>query len=175
MTCGRHRCVALLCSIAASQIALISNLNIKLRWGNDSNRGIISDAAISRFLNRPTADQCVADQFNNSSLVDCREWIYDKSVYTSTFVSEVDMVCSKSWQGPMFQSVYFLGILVGLVSHWKAQSQACFFKLWKLKILARKCLTALGSVSHWLKQLILRKLTTLEAIKFQQKVYFALI
>lgn len=65
-----------------------------------------------RFFNLSSADQCSAEQFNHLSTVDCHDWIYDQSVYTSTFAAEVNMVCGKSWQGPMFQSVYFAGILV---------------------------------------------------------------
>ena len=63
-------------------------------------------------MNQEPGDRCSAEQFNTGSVVDCREWIYDKSVYTSTFAAEVNMVCGNQWQVPLFQSIFFFGVLV---------------------------------------------------------------
>ncbi|XP_024121231.1 solute carrier family 22 member 5 isoform X2 [Oryzias melastigma] len=40
-------------------------------------------------------------------------WEYDHSVYTSTIVSEWDLVCDNSWRNPMTSSVFFCGVLTG--------------------------------------------------------------
>ncbi|XP_061660164.1 organic cation/carnitine transporter 2-like isoform X2 [Syngnathoides biaculeatus] len=40
-------------------------------------------------------------------------WEYDRSVYTSTIVSEWDLVCSQQWKQPLTSSIYFCGYLVG--------------------------------------------------------------
>uniref|UniRef100_A0A3Q3X7A1 Major facilitator superfamily (MFS) profile domain-containing protein n=1 Tax=Mola mola TaxID=94237 RepID=A0A3Q3X7A1_MOLML len=40
-------------------------------------------------------------------------WEYDQSVYTSTVVSEWDLVCDDQWKKPLTSSVFFFGILIG--------------------------------------------------------------
>uniref|UniRef100_A0A3Q3QYB5 Major facilitator superfamily (MFS) profile domain-containing protein n=1 Tax=Monopterus albus TaxID=43700 RepID=A0A3Q3QYB5_MONAL len=40
-------------------------------------------------------------------------WEYDRSVYTSTIVSEWDLVCDNRWKKPMTSSVFFCGVLTG--------------------------------------------------------------
>ncbi|XP_051903651.1 solute carrier family 22 member 5-like [Hippocampus zosterae] len=40
-------------------------------------------------------------------------WEYDRSVYTSTIVSEWDLVCGQQWKKPLTLSLYFCGYLVG--------------------------------------------------------------
>ena len=67
---------------------------------------------LTRFLNQTSSDQCTAEQFDNKSVSDCHEWIYDKSVYSSTFAAEAGIVCSDSWKGPAFESIFFFGVWV---------------------------------------------------------------
>lgn len=44
----------------------------------------------------------------------CRDgWEYDHSVYTSTIVSEWDLVCDQGWKNPLTSSVFFCGVLAG--------------------------------------------------------------
>ncbi|MEQ2269808.1 hypothetical protein XENORESO_010204 [Xenotaenia resolanae] len=40
-------------------------------------------------------------------------WAFDQSVYTSTIVSEWNLVCGESWKKPLTSSMYFGGVLAG--------------------------------------------------------------
>ena len=67
----------------------------------------------SSFLNTTSANQCSADQFTRK-LTDCLDWVYDTSVYKTTFSVEDNIVCSNEWKEPMIQSMFFLGVMVRL-------------------------------------------------------------
>lgn len=40
-------------------------------------------------------------------------WEYDSSVYTSTIVTEWNLVCDDSWKSPFTSSIFFCGVLAG--------------------------------------------------------------
>ncbi|XP_054610752.1 solute carrier family 22 member 4-like isoform X2 [Dunckerocampus dactyliophorus] len=40
-------------------------------------------------------------------------WEYDRSVYTSTIVSDWDLVCEDQWKKPLTSSLFFCGVLIG--------------------------------------------------------------
>ncbi|XP_048382126.2 organic cation/carnitine transporter 2-like [Stegostoma tigrinum] len=42
-------------------------------------------------------------------------WVYNTDRYTSTIVTEWDLVCDNGWKGPFTTSVFFLGILCGSI------------------------------------------------------------
>lgn len=64
------------------------------------------------FRNASADDQCSPDEFDQSALVDCHEWVYDRKDYLATFMAEINIVCDESWKGPLSQSMYFTGVLV---------------------------------------------------------------
>ncbi|XP_059258429.1 solute carrier family 22 member 11 isoform X5 [Mustela nigripes] len=43
-------------------------------------------------------------------------WVYDRSTFTSTIVSEWDLVCDNQGLKPMGQSIYMAGVLLGSIS-----------------------------------------------------------
>ncbi|XP_072231468.1 organic cation/carnitine transporter 2-like [Leuresthes tenuis] len=40
-------------------------------------------------------------------------WEYDQSIYTSTIITEWDLVCDESWKNPLTSSCFFFGVLTG--------------------------------------------------------------
>lgn len=51
-------------------------------------------------------DRC--HQFLNPN-ESCREWVYDKSLFQVTIISEFDIVCDRSWYASLSMSLYQLG------------------------------------------------------------------
>ncbi|XP_063058342.1 solute carrier family 22 member 4 [Engraulis encrasicolus] len=44
----------------------------------------------------------------------CKDgWVYDQQQYTSTIVSEWNLVCGDDWKSPMTSSIFFVGVLAG--------------------------------------------------------------
>ncbi|CAH1779040.1 unnamed protein product [Owenia fusiformis] len=48
-------------------------------------------------------------------LTPCKQWYYDKSRYSTTIVSQWDLVCDKKWMVAFVQSIFLAGALVGAV------------------------------------------------------------
>ncbi|XP_060603608.1 organic cation transporter protein-like [Ruditapes philippinarum] len=49
----------------------------------------------------------------NASRVMCTEWVYDKSVFTSTFTSQINLVCRDSLKTSHIMMFFYFGLLVG--------------------------------------------------------------
>lgn len=43
----------------------------------------------------------------------CTSWIYDRSQFEETIVTEFDLVCSRAHLAPMQQTIFMFGILIG--------------------------------------------------------------
>jgi OCT family organic cation transporter-like MFS transporter 4/5 len=65
------------------------------------------------FSTSPRIYQCNASNFNQSVERYCTKYVYDQSIYTSTVVSEWNLVCNDSWKVPLIESMYFAGVMVG--------------------------------------------------------------
>ncbi|XP_043931359.1 solute carrier family 22 member 6-A-like, partial [Protopterus annectens] len=62
------------------------------------------------FLNESFASTNISVQ----ETVPCKNgWVYDKSMFTSTIISEWDLVCSRQFLKQVAQTIYMAGILVG--------------------------------------------------------------
>ncbi|CAH1789323.1 unnamed protein product [Owenia fusiformis] len=49
----------------------------------------------------------------NTSTTRCRHWVYDQSVYTSTIVSQWDLVCDDAWMAPFVSTCFIGGMFFG--------------------------------------------------------------
>ncbi|KAK2176140.1 hypothetical protein NP493_680g00020 [Ridgeia piscesae] len=61
-------------------------------------------------------------RWNRSAHVDtntptkkCNSWQYDQSVFTSTYVSAMDLVCDRAWMVSLIQTIYMTGFLSGCI------------------------------------------------------------
>ncbi|GBO20296.1 Solute carrier family 22 member 7, partial [Araneus ventricosus] len=66
-----------------------------------------------RFINISLTSD--GDLENNSSIretVACDSWEYDRSIYTSTIVSQWNLVCDRGWLVSMSKSIFVTGYLL---------------------------------------------------------------
>ena len=70
--------------------------------------------------------------------MDCSSWVYDTSVYATTFISEDDIVCDDEWKGPLAQTIFFCGVLVSLqcliLEIWIPDTFSILMGIWNLSI-----------------------------------------
>ncbi|KAK8386156.1 hypothetical protein O3P69_010703 [Scylla paramamosain] len=60
--------------------------------------------------------ECEEEYFSNDTETSCSEWVYDTSLFTSTTVTEFDLVCDSDWLRPLAGSMYMLGMLLGAIT-----------------------------------------------------------
>ncbi|KAF3705600.1 Solute carrier family 22 member 5 [Channa argus] len=105
-----------------------AHVNLSAAWRNssiplerDANSGALEPSRCSRYK----LDDML--RFSDSALLPgvdvnlsnvaqeaCVDgWEYDRSVYTSTIVSEWDLVCDDRWKTPLTSSLFFCGVLTG--------------------------------------------------------------
>ncbi|KAB7503064.1 Organic cation transporter protein, partial [Armadillidium nasatum] len=58
---------------------------------------------------------CFKDDFSENVTTCEYGYVFDKSIYESTIVSEFNLTCGDSWEASADQSVYFGGMLVGSI------------------------------------------------------------
>lgn len=61
----------------------------------------------------PLVNFTCSDQTLGKCNENCTFWIYDRSHFEETIVTEFDLVCSKAYLAPMQQTVFMFGILIG--------------------------------------------------------------
>lgn len=44
---------------------------------------------------------CQASSFLSNETVECKDWIFDTTVYTKTIVGDFGLNCSRAWKGTM--------------------------------------------------------------------------
>ncbi|XP_067145243.1 organic cation transporter protein-like [Centruroides vittatus] len=54
------------------------------------------------------------NQFRNET-VECQKWEYDTSVFTSTIVSQWDLVCDREWYASFSQAIYMAGFMLAVL------------------------------------------------------------
>uniref|UniRef100_A0A3B5LI38 Major facilitator superfamily (MFS) profile domain-containing protein n=1 Tax=Xiphophorus couchianus TaxID=32473 RepID=A0A3B5LI38_9TELE len=86
--------------------ALPAHLNLSAAWRNSSiplEEDAIRDGAL-------VPSKCSRYKVENFCL---DGWEFDHSVYTSTIVSEWNLVCDESWKSPLTSSIFFCGVFTG--------------------------------------------------------------
>ncbi|XP_013412425.1 organic cation transporter protein isoform X2 [Lingula anatina] len=53
--------------------------------------------------------------FNRTVVAECGSWEYDNADFTSTIVTEWNLVCDRGWMRATAQSIYMVGFMVGAV------------------------------------------------------------
>ncbi|XP_072113813.1 organic cation/carnitine transporter 2-like [Mobula birostris] len=55
-------------------------------------------------------------RFNGTAVEHCVDgWVFSTERYTSTIVTQWDLVCDQNWKGPFTTSVFFIGVLLGSI------------------------------------------------------------
>ena len=72
-----------------------------------------STTSILSYFANSSLYQCDPSHFNQSFEAFCTKHVYDETIYTSTIVSEWNLVCDESWKVPLVESVFFAGVMVG--------------------------------------------------------------
>ncbi|XP_044126237.1 solute carrier family 22 member 6-B-like [Bufo gargarizans] len=67
------------------------------------------------YLPKDPCTRYISLQLNDTEPCMHGERIYDLSLYTSTIVSEWDLVCEREWMKELAQSTYMAGVLVGAI------------------------------------------------------------
>jgi len=61
----------------------------------------------------PIGGGCEADMFDKSKTVPCESYVYDRSIFDETLVSEFDLVCSQKWKKGFIGVMYMVGLFIG--------------------------------------------------------------
>ncbi|KAK5620839.1 hypothetical protein CRENBAI_018017 [Crenichthys baileyi] len=121
--------IVFLADTPAHRCLLPAHLNLSAAWRNssipldvDDNRGgALVPSKCSRYklenvLNYSERGLLPGVDVNLSNVPKegCLDgWAFDQSVYTSTIVSEWNLVCDESWKSPLTSSIFFCGVLTG--------------------------------------------------------------
>nr|XP_015816929.2 organic cation/carnitine transporter 2 [Nothobranchius furzeri] len=111
----------------AHRCLLPAHLNLSAAWRNSSIpqeedvSGALVPSKCSRYRLESMLDYSergllpgVDVNLSNVPKESCLDgWEYDHSVYTSTIVSEWNLVCDESWKKPLTTSLFFFGVLTG--------------------------------------------------------------
>ncbi|XP_060580502.1 organic cation transporter protein-like isoform X2 [Ruditapes philippinarum] len=62
-----------------------------------------------------SAAEAWMNETNGRTKIPCNSWVYDKTVFTSTFVSQVDLVCDKQILTANAEMIFYGGMLFGSI------------------------------------------------------------
>ncbi|XP_059468322.1 organic cation transporter protein-like [Neocloeon triangulifer] len=85
-------------------------INLSLPWDSSSETW-----SQCRRLDANFTDEYFKSGVPSTETVQCKNWVFDYSKYSSSAVFEWDLVCDKSWMRSMADTVFMLGILIGAI------------------------------------------------------------
>lgn len=103
----KHRCYIDGCDNASSTYAEAYN-NFTIPYEN----GKLGACSQFDFVS-PSNDSCQPSSFETTGSHQCDRWVYDRSVYHSTVVTEWDLTCDKKEQAPLSGMVWMAGVIAG--------------------------------------------------------------
>ncbi|OAD53882.1 Organic cation transporter protein [Eufriesea mexicana] len=79
---------------------------------------VINKTRINRYVDTSTGDTLGQDlvtpnSLNNQGLKPCETYVYDRSKYKSTTISEWNLVCDKAWLKATGDSLFMVGVMLG--------------------------------------------------------------
>ena len=59
--------------------------------------------------------ECEADAFNQSMIIACDKFTYDRSIFIETVTTSLDLVCQKEYQRRLLSTISMLGFIIGSI------------------------------------------------------------
>ena len=60
-----------------------------------------------------SSEGCREEDFDVSEIEDCADFVYDKSVFSQTLVTNFDLVCKDRWKKGFIGTLYMVGLFIG--------------------------------------------------------------
>lgn len=67
------------------------------------------------YLNATYDEEYLNGNVPANKAISCNKWVYDKSVYLSSTVTEWDMVCSQNWLRATADAIFMVGVMLGSI------------------------------------------------------------
>ncbi|XP_035231370.1 organic cation transporter protein-like isoform X2 [Stegodyphus dumicola] len=107
----RHRCFIPNCDNGTTQyeerFVHFAVPNITDEFGNSAPSPCMHYEAIKG------QDYCGYEAFNRNKTVSCQSYVWEHTEFQETAISEFSIVCKKSWNGAMSNSIFMVGVLFG--------------------------------------------------------------
>lgn len=107
----RHRCFVPGCDDADA-----ARYDDAFYFGFHNFTAAAGDAGCGMFRRVNNGTTCTAADFAPAEVEACDQFLFEDTIVKSSLVSEYGLVCSKNWEVPLSQSVFFAGVLVGAIT-----------------------------------------------------------
>ena len=107
----RHRCFVPGCDDAD-----LARYDDAFYFGFHNFTAAAGDAGCGMFRRVNNGTTCTAADFAPAEVEACDQFLFEDTIVKSSLVSEYGLVCSKNWEVPLSQSVFFAGVLVGAIT-----------------------------------------------------------